>query len=106
MPRYAAKRDSVEKQIIEGLRAAGYSVAQIDGTGTPDLLVGSNKSGIRLNILFEVKGPGGKREKKLTPAQKDFLVDWHGQATVITSLDEALEDIEEYESVVFGVHDA
>jgi len=106
MPRYAAKRDGVEKQIIEGLRAVGFSVVQIDGTGTPDLLVGSDKLGIPLNILFEVKKPGGKREKKLTEAQKDFAANWLGQTSIITSLEEALASIEYYAMVVLAVGDA
>lgn len=97
MPRYAAKRDGVEKEIIEGLRAAGYSVEQIDATGLPDLLVGSAKMGFPLNILLEVKERGGTLSKKLTVPQIRFFDSWSGQAAIVTSFEEALDAITAYE---------
>lgn len=53
MSRYGRKRDANERDIIEFLRAHGCFVEQLDGTGTPDLLVLYRG---RLTLL-EVKDP-------------------------------------------------
>jgi len=39
LKRYAAQRDGNEAGIVESLRAAGYIVTHLSGSGVPDLLV-------------------------------------------------------------------
>ena len=82
MTRYRrGKRDSYESLIVEALRQAGCTVDQLDGEGTPDLLVGYEG----LNFLFEVKGKRGK----LTDPQKRWHKRWRGQVDVISTIAEA-----------------
>lgn len=81
--RYGRKRDANERQIIEALRAHGYYVQQLDGTGVPDLLV---LAGSKLYLL-EVKDPSTKDGKahrrsgapgmsELTDAQARWWTAW------------------------------
>jgi hypothetical protein len=82
--------DATQAAIVEGLRAAGYSVAITTkvGFGYPDLCVGGkNAHGVPTNWLLEVKSPGGKPND----SQREFHSDWRGQVATVESLDEALE---------------
>lgn len=73
------KRDAVEPDIIDALRAVGCQVWQISGRAVPDLLA------FRQGRYFpmEVKSKGGK----LTAAQRD--VPW----PVVRSVDQAIRVI-------------
>ena len=55
------KRDKAEKQIVDGLRAMGYSVAHIGGTGNPDIAVRKHYWPAGLAWNLEVKSKGGSR---------------------------------------------
>ena len=79
--RYAAKRDSNEREIIDALVAAGASVQQLSLKGAPDLLVGFRGE----TYLMEVKTAKGK----LTPDEQDWLNAWQGQATVVRTIEDA-----------------
>lgn len=84
MRRYAAKRDSNEKQIIEALEGVGASVTQISAKGVPDLLVGYQGA----TYLMETKNKYGK----LTPDQVAFMDTWRGSPVLIVkTVKQALE---------------
>lgn len=91
--RRAAKRDSVEAEIIKALIAAGCSVQRLSAKGVPDLLVGSVISShapqgydVAINILMEVKT--GKA--KLTEDEQTWHDNWRGQVCVVRSVEDAL----------------
>ena len=79
--RTAAKRDTVEREIIQALEAIGCTVYQIDEPA--DLLVGYRKR----NFLLEVKSHGGK----LTENQSFFSTRWRGQYMVVWNADQAID---------------
>jgi hypothetical protein len=87
--RYAARKDANQTEVVDALRACGWSVWVMDQPC--DLLIG--KAGV--NGLIEVKD-GAKRPsaRKLTPAQVEFNRDWRGQFTVVTSVQQALDAAE------------
>jgi len=90
--RHALARDSNEAEIVAALRAVGAFVYKLH---TPcDLLVGYRG----VTYLLEVKRPlgprGGKRGGTLTPAQKDFNLQWKGAPVqIVRSATEALRAI-------------
>lgn len=69
--RRAAKRDSVEKDIVEVLRAYGWSVEPLSMPDYPDLLAGYQG---RLTVLIEVK----TGTQKLRPGQAAWIARWKG----------------------------
>ena len=77
--RRAARRDANEPEIIEALEAAGATVLQAD---TVDIICGYKN----VNLLLEVKAPGGK----LRPSQKFLQATWRGQYAVVRTVDDAL----------------
>lgn len=83
--RRAAKRDLVEPEIIDALRATGASVQMLSSRGTPDLLVGIDGK----NVLLEIKT--GK--SKLTEDERVWHSLWNGQVTIVRSVEEALAAI-------------
>ncbi|MDB4312031.1 hypothetical protein N9937_01245 [bacterium] len=90
----ANRRDDGEKAIVEGLRAAGCSVIQIDaGDGFPDLVVGRAGK----TYLLECKEKPGKgvdkRRTQLNPLQQQWFSLFNGHAEVVRSIDEALTAI-------------
>ena len=91
--RLNAKRDANERLIIDALKARGFSVAQINGKGVPDLLVAHSVIGRAsacqpLMWLVEVKQPKGK----LSAAQIAWRKNWTGPAPItLRSVDEALQ---------------
>ena len=88
MPRYAARTDDNQKEIVEFLIKAGCSVIDTSGAhdGFPDLVVG--KSGI--TVLVEIKD-GGKApsRRKLTDKQEIVHNTFDGAITVIESVEQA-----------------
>jgi Holliday junction resolvase len=82
----AHKTDNNQREIVEVLRACGFSVSVTSsaGDGFPDLVAG--KHGV--NYLIEVKRLGGK----LTPRQIKWHDGWRGQVVVAYSVDD-LQDI-------------
>lgn len=90
MPKYAARRDANESEIIAALIAAGYSVAQINARDVPDLIVGGIMAdGQPGNLLMEVKDSGGK----LSDGQRRFHADWRGPIVVVRSVEDALRAV-------------
>lgn len=87
MPKYAAKVDRNQSEIVEALKAGGCDVMFL---GKPvDLLIGVRGK----NLLLEVKVPKGKGEPggKLTPEQEEFFANWRGQKAVVRTAEEALQ---------------
>ncbi len=86
-PKYAAKVDKNQKEIVDALEKIGCTVVVI---GTPvDLLVGIHAR----TFLFECKNPDtdyGKNDRS-TVAQRKFLASWKGQVRVVYSAEEAIE---------------
>lgn len=86
MPKYAAKVDRNQREIVDALKECGCDVMFI---GKPvDLLIGVRGK----NLLLEVKVPKAKGEPggKLTPEQKNFFANWRGQKAVVRTAEEAL----------------
>lgn len=76
-PRYARRRDLCEEEIVRALKAAGCSVAKLEGTGLPDLLVGWRGR----NFLLECKdehGKAGQNLKRTADGLRDTQRTWFG----------------------------
>ena len=89
MPRYAARIDDNQPEIVTALQNAGASVQHLHavGGGCPDILIGWRG----VNLLAEIKdGSKPPSARKLTPSQKDWHDEWRGQKAIICSVDEAL----------------
>lgn len=89
MPKYAAKVDRNQSEIVEALKAGGCDVMFL---GKPvDLLIGVRGK----NLLLEVKVPKAKGEPggKLTPEQEVFFANWRGQKAVVRTAEEALQAV-------------
>jgi len=88
--RRAARTDVNQKDIVNALRIAGFSVYPTHalGAGFPDIVVGKNG----INLLFEIKdGDKPKSAQKLTPDEVIFHRDWRGSVYIVTSPEHALE---------------
>lgn len=85
IPKYAAKRDSNEKRIVDALRGVGATVMHLSSPGMPDLLVGWRDT----TFLLEVKTVKGT----LTEPEQDFFKTWRGQAAIVRSVDDAMRAI-------------
>ena len=84
MPKYAARVDRNQAEIVRALRKAGCDVLFIKKP--VDLLV--SRAG--LNFLLEVKYPG---EGGPTPDQVEFFATWRGQKAMVETVDEALRAV-------------
>ena len=82
IPRYDARRDSNEKEIVDALKAVGASVERLD---VIDLLCGYRG----INYLLEVKTPDGALNEK----QSDWIRAWNGGIYIVRTVDEALRAI-------------
>ena len=84
-PRYSAKVDLNQNEIVRALRAMGCTVTDLSavGKGCPDILVGI----FGTNILMEIKNGKGV----ITPEQAIWHKDWKGQFAVVRSIAEAIE---------------
>ena len=100
MRRYAGRTDSNHREIRDGLRAFGASVADTSaaGHGFPDLVVGWRPPGREaVTELYEVKNPsnrkvGGKSVSRTKERQAKFRRRWKGRPVhVVESLDQAIE---------------
>ncbi|MCB0108504.1 MAG: hypothetical protein KDE53_21435 [Caldilineaceae bacterium] len=89
--RRAAKVDTNHSQIVTGLRAIFGPDCVLDlsavGRGCPDICVGVRGK----TLLMEIKTPTGK----LTSDQVYWHRNWGGQKAVVTTLQEALDVIEQ-----------
>lgn len=75
------RRDTSEKPIIAFLKAAGWSVMQVNVRDGPDLFV--SKSGV--TIAVECKTGKAKQE----PGQKQWMERWQGTAFVLRDVADA-----------------
>lgn len=90
IPKYAAKRDDNEQEIVKALEAIGCTVFRLDSP--VDLLIGRNAR----NWLVEVKdGNKPPSHRRLTASQKRFFADWKGQVRVVETAEEAVQLINE-----------
>lgn len=79
MPRWAAKTDANQADIVRRLRELGCSVTDLSrvGQGCPDILVGLWS----VTIPVEIKTETGS----LTPDQKKWADTWRGSFVVVRS---------------------
>lgn len=90
IPRYAARRDKVELDVVRQLRdIPGVSVVVISIKNVGDILVGREIDGVKHTWLIELKSKGGK----LTDGQKQFHNEWTGQHAICTTLEDILKVI-------------
>lgn len=90
----ARRIDANQQEIVKAIRQTGASVLILSnvGKGCPDLLVGLQNH----NYLFEIKdGKKPPSQRKLTELEEVFFNLWRGQVSVINSLEEALQFINE-----------
>ena len=89
MPRLRARVDSNQAEIVAGLRAAGCSVLPLHqlGRGVPDILIGTKRGNLLLEIKDGTKCPSARR---LTVDEELFHAAWLGPRDVAGSLVEAL----------------
>ena len=89
IPRYAAKVDRNQADIMDALRSVGCSVLNIKQP--VDLAVGLRGQ----TFFLECKVPKAKGERggELTPAQVKFLDEWRGHAAVVETPEQALRAV-------------
>lgn len=89
----AYRVDENQREIVNGLRNAGYTVQHLHkvGKGCPDILVGAKTKEGLYNILIEIKMDDGK----LTPQQIIWHADWQGQIGIAKNLNEALNIVKD-----------
>lgn len=87
----AYRVDTNQREIVHGLRNAGYTVQHLHkvGQGCPDILVGARNGLQKFNLLLEIKEGDGK----MTAQQIVWHADWLGQVAVVRNLAEALEAV-------------
>lgn len=86
IPRFAAKRDRNEPEIIAALVKVGATVTPLSQEGVLDLLVGFRG----IFSVLEVKDRGGS----LTDAQIKFIEKWQGYPVfVVWNIEDALRAI-------------
>ena len=95
MPRYAARRDENERDIIDALKLAGWSVYQVDGRGFPDLVVANGERTYLLEVIAPAKDAKYRHNQiaGLTEVQCHFHLQWKGIIHIVRSVEEALEVI-------------
>ena len=92
--RYAARQDGNHAEIVNDLRAMGFSVESLAsvGKGMPDIAVGWDK----LNWFFELKDPTvPKADQQLTEPQVKWHNSWRGQVAVVKDTWQLLQAIVE-----------
>ena len=85
-PHYAARVDTNHREIVDGLRRVGATVASTAALGKdrPDVLVGFRGR----NYWLEIKNPArGRRDAE---QHDDWHAAWNGQVAVVWTLWEAL----------------
>lgn len=85
MPRYRARRDSTEPDIVEGLDAIGWDCVRLSSGELPDLLCRHRASG-RIALLESESGHYKRRRK---PEQLEMLAKW--QVPIVKSFEEAAQ---------------
>lgn len=75
LPRYAARRDKSEPEIVDALKAFGFSVQRISAKDVPDLVLGK----LGITRIVEVKSPG----EDLTEGQSRWWGNWNGNGAIV-----------------------
>jgi Holliday junction resolvase len=89
MPKYNAKVDSNQPEIVKAFRNLGFSVflTHTLGRGFPDIVVGKQGR----TFIIEIKdGAKSESKRKLTPAEQEFKDNWRGQYDIIESIDDVV----------------
>jgi len=82
LPKYRAKADANEAEIIKALEQIGCAVWRLKRP--VDLLIGyRGQTG-----LIEVKNPDGRN--RIEPEQQEFIDNWKGNVYVVRTVDEAI----------------
>jgi Holliday junction resolvase len=92
--RKRGKVDKNQSEIVSVFRQMGASVVSTAniGGGFPDLVIGRNN----VNYLIEIKDGSRKpSEQRLTTEEITFHETWKGQVTVISSIQEAINFLNE-----------
>lgn len=104
MSRWARRKDSSHRPIVNALEAAGATVQILDGKDIPDLLVGYRGA----TYLLEEKSPEGvetyktknglrtrkQAAGKLSDGQKEWHAKWRGHpVAVVFTIEDALKAI-------------
>ena len=86
-PRWAAKVDANQAEIVSALRAVGASVLVLSrvGQGCADLAAGFRG----VTYFLEVKTDKGK----LTTPEREFMDEWRGHYAIVRTPEEALKAI-------------
>jgi hypothetical protein len=94
--RFRPRLDTTQREIVEALRKAGYSVRSLAGVGNgcPDILVGCQRG----NVLLEAKGEHARTHKKgiLSDQEKLFFTAWLGPVALVFSAEDALSVVANY----------
>lgn len=92
MPRFAAKVDANQPEIVKALRGVGATVQPLHavGKGCPDLMVGFRGQTFALEVKDGAKAPS---DRKLTSAQIGWHEGWKGHVAVVETVDQALAAI-------------
>ncbi len=88
MPKYAARTDRNQAEIVAALREIGASVQHLHavGRGCPDLLVGWRG----LNYLLEIKdGEQEPARRRLTKDEDRWHREWAGQVATVETVEQA-----------------
>lgn len=89
MPKYNAKVDANQPEIVKAFKGLGFSVAHTHtlGKGFPDIVVGKQGQ----SFLIEIKdGSQVPSKRKLTPPEQIFKDAWKGQFDIIESIDDVV----------------
>ena len=89
--RRAAKVDVNQPELVEQIRALGWTVQHLHTLGKvcPDIMVGA----IGKNYLFEIKNP--EYDGKLTADELEWHDMWRGQVAIAETLEDILEVVNE-----------
>jgi hypothetical protein len=89
MPKYAAKVDRNQSEIVDALRKCGATVetTHTAGEGFPDICVGYRGKTYLIEIKDGLLPPSART---LTTPQKKWHAGWKGHVCIATSVDEAL----------------
>lgn len=90
MPKYAARVDRNQPEIVKAIRKEGWTVLHLHtlGKGAPDILVGKDGE----NFLIEIKdGEKPPSKRKLTPDEAEFSEEWEGQVTTCINVKQVMD---------------
>ena len=94
MPKYAARTDSNQKEIVNMYRRLGATVkpTHMVGDGFPDIVIGK----YNLTDLVEIKdGSKPPSAQKLTDDEERFHKNWGGSVRIIRTVDDVMTRIQE-----------